>query len=156
MPLDCRTAREGCTEERTLQGLYPAGEEEGNRSHRLGVRFPAPRTVPIQRTINHKVVTADFVLLENSGIVHIAPGHGWDDYVLGTKEGLPIFCPVDGAGRFKEEAGHLPANTYGIQTKTSLGHWAVTWSPRRPSFTAMATAGAVRPRSYSGPPPSGS
>ncbi len=61
--------------------------------------------VPMQREINHKVVSADFVLLENSGIVHIAPGHGWDDYVLGSKEGLPIFCPVDGAGRFKEEAG---------------------------------------------------
>ena len=38
-------------------------------------------------------------------MVHIAPGHGWDDYVLGTKEGLAIVCPVDGAGKFKEEAG---------------------------------------------------
>jgi isoleucyl-tRNA synthetase len=68
---------------------------------------PLHEQVPVQREINHKVVTADFVLLENSGIVHIAPGHGWDDYVLGTKEGLPIFCPVDGAGRFKEEAGEF-------------------------------------------------
>ena len=66
---------------------------------------PLHEHVPMQRNINHKVVTADFVLLENSGIVHIAPGHGWDDYVLGTKEGLPIFCPVDGAGRFMEEGG---------------------------------------------------
>jgi isoleucyl-tRNA synthetase len=66
---------------------------------------PLHEQVPMQRTIDHKVVSADFVLLENSGIVHIAPGHGWDDYVLGTKEGLPIFCPVDGAGRFMEEGG---------------------------------------------------
>jgi len=68
---------------------------------------PLHRHVPAQREINHKVVSADFVLLENSSIVHIAPGHGWDDYVLGMKEGLPIFCPVDGAGRFKEEGGEF-------------------------------------------------
>ncbi len=40
-------------------------------------------------------------------MVHIAPGHGWDDYVLGTKEGLPIVCPVDGAGKFRDEAGEF-------------------------------------------------
>jgi isoleucyl-tRNA synthetase len=66
---------------------------------------PLYKHVPLQRDIDHKVVTADFVTLENTGIVHIAPGHGWDDYLLGTKEGLCIVCPVDGAGRFKEEAG---------------------------------------------------
>src|SRR5512136_525662 len=68
---------------------------------------PLHEHVPMQRDIDHKVVAADFVLLENSGIVHIAPGHGWDDYVLGMKEGLPVFCPVDGAGRFKEEGGEF-------------------------------------------------
>ena len=63
--------------------------------------------MPLQREIEHKVVTADFVALENTGMVHIAPGHGWDDYVLGTKEGLAIVCPVDGAGKFKAEAGEF-------------------------------------------------
>ena len=68
---------------------------------------PLHKHVPLQREIEHKVVTADFVALENTGMVHIAPGHGWDDYVLGTKECLPIVCPVDGAGKFKEEAGEF-------------------------------------------------
>jgi isoleucyl-tRNA synthetase len=68
---------------------------------------PLKEIVPLQREIEHKVVTADFVALENTGMVHIAPGHGWDDYVLGTKEGLPIVCPVDGAGKFKAEAGEF-------------------------------------------------
>jgi isoleucyl-tRNA synthetase len=68
---------------------------------------PLKEIVPLQREIEHKVVTADFVALENTGMVHIAPGHGWDDYVLGTKEGLPIICPVDGAGKFKAEAGEF-------------------------------------------------
>ena len=68
---------------------------------------PLKAIVPLQREIEHKVVTADFVALENTGMVHIAPGHGWDDYVLGTKECLPIVCPVDGAGKFKTEAGEF-------------------------------------------------
>ena len=66
---------------------------------------PLRTQVPLQRDIDHKVVVADFVALENTGMVHIAPGHGWDDFVLGTKEGLPIVCPVDGAGNFRSEAG---------------------------------------------------
>ncbi|MDD1687472.1 isoleucine--tRNA ligase [Methanoregula sp.] len=66
---------------------------------------PLKEQVPLQREIQHRVVAADFVALENTGMVHIAPGHGWDDYVLGTKEGLPIVCPVDGAGKFRNEAG---------------------------------------------------
>ncbi len=68
---------------------------------------PLLAQVPLQRDIDHKVVVADFVTLENTGMVHIAPGHGWDDYVLGTKEGLAIVCPVDGAGKFRDEAGEF-------------------------------------------------
>ncbi|MGB9176361.1 MAG: isoleucine--tRNA ligase [Methanoregula sp.] len=68
---------------------------------------PLRLQVPLQRDIDHKVVVADFVTLENTGMVHIAPGHGWDDYVLGTKEGLAIVCPVDGAGKFRDEAGEF-------------------------------------------------
>ncbi|HVP96283.1 isoleucine--tRNA ligase [Methanoregula sp.] len=66
---------------------------------------PLRDCVPLQREIAHRVVEADFVALENTGMVHIAPGHGWDDYVLGTKEKLAIVCPVDGAGKFRPEAG---------------------------------------------------
>lgn len=35
-----------------------------------------------------------------TGCVHIAPGHGHDDFVLGTRYGLDIYCPVDDSGRF--------------------------------------------------------
>ena len=43
---------------------------------------------------------ADFV--EDStgtGFVHIAPGHGLEDYGLGMAHGLPVFSPVDDEGR---------------------------------------------------------
>jgi isoleucyl-tRNA synthetase len=35
-----------------------------------------------------------------TGFVHIAPGHGLDDYNLGRDKGLPIYSPVDDDGRF--------------------------------------------------------
>jgi isoleucyl-tRNA synthetase len=47
-----------------------------------------------------KFVTMD----EGTGIVHIAPGHGREDYVLGKEEGLDIYSPVDEKGKFTSEA----------------------------------------------------
>src|SRR5436190_5927461 len=35
-----------------------------------------------------------------TGFVHIAPGHGLEDYNLGREQGLPIYSPVDDDGRF--------------------------------------------------------
>ena len=49
-------------------------------------------------------VLGDYVTLEaGTGVVHTAPGHGWDDYLTGVRYGLDIYCPVDGAGRFLPE-----------------------------------------------------
>jgi isoleucyl-tRNA synthetase len=57
------------------------------------------------------VVTADFVTMDSgTGAVHIAPGHGEDDYNLGRAHGLPILSPVDDHGRLTDEAG-LPKLT---------------------------------------------
>ena len=68
-------------------------------------RSPLEDLVEVQRTMPHRVVEADFVTLENTGLVHIAPGHGWDDYLVGVRECLPFLCPVDEAGVFTAEAG---------------------------------------------------
>src|SRR6266704_3680801 len=57
------------------------------------------------------VFTADFVTMDSgTGAVHIAPGHGADDYALGMAKNLPILSPVDDHGRFTDEAG-LPKLT---------------------------------------------
>src|SRR5256886_8579083 len=57
------------------------------------------------------VLTADFVTMDSgTGAVHIAPGHGEDDYWLGRQNKLPILSPVDDHGRFTDEAG-LPKFT---------------------------------------------
>jgi isoleucyl-tRNA synthetase len=38
-----------------------------------------------------------------TGLVHTAPGHGHDDFVIGKSYGLDIYCPVDSAGRFTND-----------------------------------------------------
>lgn len=53
-----------------------------------------------------QVFHGDFVTAESgTGLVHIAPGHGNDDYLLGMREGLEILSPVDDAGCLTEECG---------------------------------------------------
>ena len=42
-----------------------------------------------------------------TGCVHTAPGHGHDDFVIGKRYGLEIYCPVDSAGRFTPEVEHF-------------------------------------------------
>ena len=43
-----------------------------------------------------RVVAADFVSTDDgTGVVHVAPGFGEDDYLLGQREGLPTVCPID-------------------------------------------------------------
>ncbi len=50
------------------------------------------------------VVTANFVSTsEGSGIVHIAPAYGEDDYQTAKKYGLPIIHPVNKSGEFGPE-----------------------------------------------------
>jgi isoleucyl-tRNA synthetase len=46
-----------------------------------------------------------------TGCVHTAPGHGHDDFVLGRKYGLEIYCPVDNAGKFTSEVEHFAGLT---------------------------------------------
>ncbi|MDQ7787629.1 MAG: isoleucine--tRNA ligase [Thermodesulfovibrionales bacterium] len=48
-----------------------------------------------------RTVLGEFISLEEgTGIVHIAPGHGEDDYEIGLKYGLDIYAPVDKRGHF--------------------------------------------------------
>lgn len=54
-----------------------------------------------------RIVAADFVSTEEgTGIVHIAPGFGEDDYLLSKAENIPSVCPVDEEGRFTDAVSH--------------------------------------------------
>jgi isoleucyl-tRNA synthetase len=55
-----------------------------------------------------RIILAPFVSLESgTGTVHIAPGHGKEDYDVGQKYGLNIISPVDSRGRFTAEFSPL-------------------------------------------------
>ncbi len=53
-----------------------------------------------------KIITALFVTDDTgTGAVHMAPGHGADDYIAGREHGLEILSPVDDNGLFTAECG---------------------------------------------------
>lgn len=52
------------------------------------------------------VIGGDYVTTDSgTGLVHTAPGHGQDDYLVGQRYNLPILSPVDADGNFTAEAG---------------------------------------------------
>ncbi len=75
------------------------------------------------------VIGGDYVTTESgTGLVHTAPGHGQEDYIVGQRYGLPILSPVDDRGNFTEEAGQFAglnvlkdANEAIIQALTEAG-----------------------------------
>jgi isoleucyl-tRNA synthetase len=55
-----------------------------------------------------RLILADFVTLEaGTGCVHIAPGHGKEDYEIGVKYGFPVYAPVDDEGRFTGDVAYF-------------------------------------------------
>ena len=74
-------------------------------------RFPERISKASRRVIRFWIAKSrcsrrDFVTMDSgTGAVHIAPGHGADDYALGMEHKLPILSPVDDHGRFTDEAG---------------------------------------------------
>jgi isoleucyl-tRNA synthetase len=63
--------------------------------------------------VEHRVIPWDDVTLDQgTGIVHIAPGCGGEDFELAKVHGLDVLTPVDEAGRFYDDYGWL----HGIST----------------------------------------
>ncbi len=53
-----------------------------------------------------QLILADFVTLDTgTGCVHIAPGHGQEDYEVGRLYNIDVYAPVDDRGRFTDEVG---------------------------------------------------
>ena len=73
-----------------------------------GVEYihPLKEEVPAQAEFTHKIILGDHVTLEDgTGCVHTAPGHGPEDYEVGVKNGIEVFCPVGENGCYTKEAG---------------------------------------------------
>ncbi len=75
----------------------------------LGWRYRGPfDELPVQQGVNHRVIPWDQVgEEEGTGIVHIAPGCGQEDFELGREHGLSVIAPLSEDGQFLEGFGEL-------------------------------------------------
>lgn len=81
-------------------GSYNISEKKIKGSQLAGLRYlhPFVRQNPTDKDA-YMVINADFVTTEDgTGLVHIAPGHGVEDYIAGQKHGLAIYSPVGNDG----------------------------------------------------------
>ena len=68
-----------------------------------------------------RVILADFVSAEDGvGLVHIAPGHGMEDYLAGLANKLEIYSPIDDDGKYVSD-GRIPEKLVGLTTLEKNG-----------------------------------
>jgi isoleucyl-tRNA synthetase len=96
--------------------LYPDETfEETLRGEQLvGWRYEGPfDELGPGASVEHRVIPwEDVTMDQGTGIVHIAPGCGAEDFELSRVHDLPVLTPVDESGRFYEEYGWL----HGVST----------------------------------------
>jgi isoleucyl-tRNA synthetase len=75
----------------------------------VGLEYEGPfDSLPAQQGVVHRVIPWDDVTLtEGTGIVHIAPGCGAEDFELSRVHDLPVLTPINEAGRFYEAYGEF-------------------------------------------------
>jgi len=74
----------------------------------LNKQYNSLYNIPAQKGITHKIVNWDLVNpQEGTGIVHVAPGCGQEDYEFGLKLGSDIIAPLDQSGHFGQGYGSL-------------------------------------------------
>jgi isoleucyl-tRNA synthetase len=75
----------------------------------VGLEYQGPfDALPAQHGVVHRVIPWDEVTLtEGTGIVHIAPGCGAEDFELSRVHDLPVLTPINEAGRFYEPYGEF-------------------------------------------------
>lgn len=91
-----------------LRGEYEVLEEiTGDKL--VGLRYKGPfDEMDAQKHVQHRVVAWDEVSeTDGTGMVHIAPGCGKEDHMLGKAEKLPIVAPLDESGNYLEGFGWL-------------------------------------------------
>jgi len=100
---------------RTLRGKELVGKRY---KHPLSEEVPAHRQHDLPA---HSILGAEHVSMdEGTGFVHTAPAHGPEDFELGKRERLPIFCPVSTTGVFTEEGGKYAGLSVGEASRVIL------------------------------------
>jgi len=92
----------------TLAGPYETVETLPGAAL-VGRRYRGPfDDLPAQAGVEHRVIAwREVSAEEGTGIVHIAPGCGAEDFALGKENGLPVLAPLDEFGVFEGPYGWL-------------------------------------------------
>ncbi len=90
--------------DQALDGEYEIKERFKGKELETLEYEPLYSFVKTEKSKAFYVILGDFVSVEEgTGIVHIAPAFGADDYEVGLKYGLPVVQPVDVKGEFTDE-----------------------------------------------------
>jgi isoleucyl-tRNA synthetase len=90
----------------TIVEIVPGKSLEG-----LKYDYPFKDLVPKQVELDnnplvHRVVCEDFVDVNTAtGVVHLSPGNGEEDFIAAQKRGVPVFAPFDDEVKFTSDAG---------------------------------------------------
>ncbi len=116
-------------EKETKKRLEVIKEVQGHELKEKLYKNPLGKLIEIQEKIEHRIILSEeyVTMVEGTGCVHIAPGHGMEDFNLGKLYNLPALSPVDSSGRFTKEipryAGEYVFNANGkiIEDLNNLG-----------------------------------
>ncbi|MEM9119760.1 MAG: isoleucine--tRNA ligase [Cyanobacteria bacterium P01_F01_bin.56] len=89
--------------ELTLQAEFKGADLEG-----AAYRHPLQDQLPTDKRgeTSPVIIGGDYITTESgTGLVHTAPGHGQEDFVVGQRYELQVLCPVDERGDMTAEAG---------------------------------------------------
>jgi len=102
---------EGLMKELGVEEYHVEAVKKGAELEGLRYIHPLQDLIPGQADLDqnpkaHVVVAEEFVdVTTGSGIVHMSPANGQEDFETAVKRGLPIFNPIDDQVRFTAEAG---------------------------------------------------
>ena len=108
-----------------------------------------------------RVLEAEYVTMDSgTGCVHIAPGHGLDDYLTGLEHGIEVYCPLDDNGCYIKDE-FMPDELVGLSVLEKANGCAAnqkvleilrektdSWQ-RRIIITNTHIVGEVKHRSFS-------
>ena len=85
---------------------------DGQSLEGVAYEYPLKDIIPQQaenekkHVLVHKVICEEFVDVNTAtGVVHLSPGNGEEDYWAATRRGVPIYAPFDDEAKFTKDAG---------------------------------------------------